>query len=87
MKTTLYFTECEHNGDLQNYIEDIELSGGTILSYDIDIHEETGSINIDIKDKDEFLRRTMKVSTECIPYDAKPVEFVRCYRRTLQDMY
>jgi ATP-dependent protease ClpP protease subunit len=39
------------------------------------------------KDKDEFLRRTMKVSTECVPYDAKPVEFVRCYRRTLQDMY
>jgi hypothetical protein len=39
------------------------------------------------KDKDEFLRRTMKVSTECLPYDAKPVEFVRCYRRTLQDMY
>lgn len=39
------------------------------------------------KDKDEFLRRTMKVSTECVPYDARPVEFVRCYRRTLQDMY
>lgn len=39
------------------------------------------------KDKDEFLRRTMKVSTECMPFDKNPVDFVKCYRRTLQDMY
>lgn len=39
------------------------------------------------KDKDEFLRRTMKVSTECVSFDKNPVDFVKCYRRTLQDMY
>jgi ATP-dependent protease ClpP protease subunit len=39
------------------------------------------------KDKDEFLRRTMKVSTECMPFDKNPVDFVKCYRRTLQDIY
>lgn len=39
------------------------------------------------KDKDELLRRTMKVSTECIPFDKNPVDFVKCYRRTLQDIY
>lgn len=39
------------------------------------------------KDKDEFHRRTMKVSTECVSFDKKPVDFVKCYRRTLQDMY
>ncbi len=39
------------------------------------------------KDKDEFHRRTMKVSTECMPFDKNPVDFVKCYRRTLQDMY
>lgn len=39
------------------------------------------------KDKDEFLRRTMKVSTECLSFDKNPVDFVKCYRRTLQDIY
>jgi ATP-dependent protease ClpP protease subunit len=39
------------------------------------------------KDKDEFLRRTMKVSTDCMPFDKSPVDFVKCYRRTLQDIY
>ena len=39
------------------------------------------------KDKDEFHRRTMKVSTECMPFDKNPVDFVKCYRRTLQDIY
>ena len=59
MKTTLYFTECEHNGDLQNYIEDIQLSGGRIIDTDIDIHEETCSIKFEFDNKDEFLKNFM----------------------------
>ena len=39
------------------------------------------------KEPDELSRRTMKVATECIRYDANPVDFTKCYRRVLQDMY
>jgi len=39
------------------------------------------------KDEDELTRRTAKVSTECMPHDANPVEFTKCYRRVLQDIY
>lgn len=39
------------------------------------------------KDPDELTRRTLKVSTECMPFDANPVDFTKCYRRVLQDIY
>lgn len=39
------------------------------------------------KDEDELLRRTTKVSTECMPHEANPVEFTKCYHRVLQDIY
>lgn len=39
------------------------------------------------KDPDELTRRTMKVSTECMAFDANPVDFTKCYRKVLQDIY
>lgn len=39
------------------------------------------------KDSDELTRRTMKVSTECMAFDANPVDFTKCYRKVLQDIY
>jgi hypothetical protein len=39
------------------------------------------------KDEEELARRTAKVSTECMPYEASPVDFTKCYRRVLQDIY
>ncbi len=39
------------------------------------------------KDPDELMRRTSKVSTECILYDNNPVDFTKCYRKVLQDIY
>jgi hypothetical protein len=39
------------------------------------------------KEPEELTRRTLKVTTECIPYDANPVDFTKCYRRVLQDIY
>lgn len=39
------------------------------------------------KEPDELSRRTMKVATECMGYEANPVDFTKCYRRVLQDMY
>lgn len=37
------------------------------------------------KDSDELFRRTSKVSIECIQFN--PVDFTKCYRRVLQDIY
>ena len=39
------------------------------------------------KDEQELARRTAKVSTECMLYEANPVDFTKCYRRVLQDIY
>lgn len=39
------------------------------------------------KDKDELHRRTLKVAIECNLQDKVPADFVRCYRRVLQDIY
>ena len=39
------------------------------------------------KDSDELMRRTSKVSTECMLHDNNPVDFTKCYRKVLQDIY
>lgn len=39
------------------------------------------------KEADELSRRTMKVATECISHESNPVDFTKCYRRVLQDIY
>jgi ATP-dependent protease ClpP protease subunit len=39
------------------------------------------------KEPDELARRTMKVPTDCINHESNPVEFTKCYRRVLQDIY
>lgn len=39
------------------------------------------------KDPDELIRRTSKVPTECMRYDSDPVDFTKCYRKVLQDIY
>lgn len=39
------------------------------------------------KEPDELSRRTMKVATECINHESNPVDFTKCYRRVLQDIY
>ena len=39
------------------------------------------------KDSDELMRRTSKVPTECMLHDNNPVDFTKCYRKVLQDIY
>jgi len=46
MKTQLSFYECEHYGDLDNYIDDVEQSGGTVTSSNINLEAETGTIDV-----------------------------------------
>jgi hypothetical protein len=44
MQATLSFYECEHNGDLENYISDIRDSGGRIIGSKVDLEEEIGYV-------------------------------------------
>ena len=57
MKMILSFYECEHQGDLDNYIDDLEESGAEILSDSIDYDDETGIVKIYVADKDNFLQK------------------------------
>lgn len=52
MKKTLIFSECEHEGDLRNYEDDLRDSGATIISSECNYEAETGTIEIEIDDKD-----------------------------------
>jgi len=47
-KLTLCFYECEHNGDLNNYAEDVVASGGMIESSVVDTEEEVGTIECSV---------------------------------------
>lgn len=44
----LSFYECEHNGDLEMYVEDVEISGGVIEDTHVDMLNETGTIECNI---------------------------------------
>ena len=41
---TLEFYECEHDGDLQHYIDDIVKCGGEVINSSVDDDEEIGTI-------------------------------------------
>jgi hypothetical protein len=57
MRKTILFTECEHNGDLQNYIEDLEFSGADIILSEVNSSEEEGTVIIEITDFENFKGR------------------------------
>ena len=49
-EVNIQFYECEHDGDLQNYIEDIEQSGGEVLDSSLNYEAEVGSVKVKIDD-------------------------------------
>jgi len=55
MKATIYFHECEHNSDLENYLNDLKDSGADILSSNLDYEEETAEVKIEVADYGIFL--------------------------------
>jgi len=48
------FTECEHNGDLENYSADVRNSGGQIISSRVDPEAEEGYMTIEVENEKEF---------------------------------
>jgi len=53
----IYFYECEHNGDLDNYKEDVRASGGDILNSGLDYEAETGWLKVRVEDKEAFMKK------------------------------
>lgn len=58
MKKTISFYECEHYGDLDNYVNDLQQSGAEIISYALS-DEESGNVLISVPDNqfDAFLEK------------------------------
>ena len=58
MKTIIDFYECEHGGDMDNYIDDLYESGAVIVSSQLNFDEETYKIVVDFEKeekKEKFL--------------------------------
>lgn len=58
MKKTIWFTECEHEGDMRNYIDDLYECGAVVVSSKLNSDAETCEIVVDFaseEKKDKFL--------------------------------
>lgn len=56
MKTiTLNFHECEHEGDLDYYLDDIREAGGNAVSWELNYEAETAEVKVEVEDVKEFL--------------------------------
>ena len=55
LRIKIVFSECEHSGDLENYLEDIQKSGGRVICSSVGDEEEVGEVIVDIEDKGLFL--------------------------------
>jgi hypothetical protein len=53
---TLIFLECEHEGDLDNYLDDIKKSGGKVLLSRIDNDEVIAEVVVEYEE-DEFMEK------------------------------
>lgn len=49
--------ECEHEGDMGNYLYDLRKSGAEILGSSINHDEETGEITMRIPDAVDFMQK------------------------------
>ena len=63
MDMGLSFGECEHEGDMNTYIDDLHKSGASVLEYEIDEDEEEGTVQIVIDDLSEFLAKFRKTES------------------------
>ena len=54
-KGIVTFGECEHNGDLDNYIEDLQSSGAKISESVVDVDSEEGKVTVEVENFSTFL--------------------------------
>lgn len=65
IRITKTFSECEHQGDLDNYCSDIAASGGRIILAQLSDCEEceTGTVVFEVEDKKAFYERFRKTDS------------------------
>ena len=51
------FSECEHDGDMSNYTDDIVKCGGKIISTSVDADAEEGTAVFEVEDKPAFVEK------------------------------
>ena len=54
MEISITFSECEHDGDLENYKEDLRTSGAIVKRSRVNEEEETGEIIVEVEDRVAF---------------------------------
>lgn len=57
IKTTIIFDECEHDGDLHHYLNDLIQSGAKIISYSSNNDCETGNVFVSIENYELFITK------------------------------
>ena len=55
--TIINFFECEHDGDMERYREDLIESGAKIIRSDSNFNEESCGVVIEVKDISEFKQK------------------------------
>ena len=48
MRKSIEFYECEHGGDLENYLSDMRDCGATIISSYVDSEDEIGYVTYEV---------------------------------------
>jgi hypothetical protein len=51
------FSECEHDGDMENYADDIRSCGGKIISTSVNPDAEEGTAVFEVEDKATFVEK------------------------------
>ena len=54
MEKTIYFSECEHEGDMRNYTDDLYDCGAVIVSSELNSDAETCKITIDFSSEEKM---------------------------------
>lgn len=54
MRKTILFTECENHNDLNNYVEDLELSGAKLILATLESDEEMGKVVVKVENIENF---------------------------------
>lgn len=56
MQITLRFRECEHEGDLEDYAQDVGRCGGSIVGSELNSDAETGALYVQFRNEAEQSR-------------------------------
>lgn len=65
MRKSIEFYECEHGGDLDNYLSDMRECGATIISSHVDYEDEIGYViyEVDEDNMEDFINKFIETES------------------------